>query len=101
MAHGTATLTPTAVMLLALLHEDDMHAYEMVRLLRERTRSMQVTAGDIGVGMPRSSLADALEILEGMPEPPPQLMAEVLIEMGDWQVRYARSRVPSAGRSGS
>ena len=66
-----------------------------VRLLRERSRSMQVSAGEAGAGMPRSSLADALEILEGMPEPPPQLMAEVLIEMGDWQVRYARSRVPS------
>jgi TonB family protein len=66
-----------------------------VRLLRERSKSMQATAGDIGVGMPRSSLADALEILEAMPEPPPQLMAEVLIEMGDWQVKYARTRVPS------
>jgi TonB family protein len=30
-----------------------------------------------------------------MPEPPPLLMAEVLVEMGDWQVRYARSRIPS------
>lgn len=67
-----------------------------VRLLRERSRSMQVSAGDVGVGMPRSSLADALEILEAMPEPPPLLLAEVLVEMGDWQVRYARTRVPSS-----
>ena len=66
-----------------------------VRLLRERSRSMQVAPGDMGSGMPRSSLADALEILEGMPEPPPQLMAEVLTELGDWQVKYARTRVPS------
>lgn len=49
MAHGTATLTPTAVMLLALLHEDDMHAYEMVRLLRERRadRLIALTHGTI------------------------------------------------------
>jgi TonB family protein len=66
-----------------------------VRLLRERSRTIRVPTGDMGAGVPRSSLADALEILEGMPEPPPLLMAEVLVEMGDWQVEFSRSRVPS------
>jgi TonB family protein len=66
-----------------------------VRLLRERSRTLRIPMGDMGGGVPRSSLADALEILEGMPEPPPLLMAEVLVEMGDWQVEYARTRVPS------
>lgn len=49
MSRGQATLTPTAVMLLALLHEDDMHAYEMVRLLRERRadRLIALTHGTI------------------------------------------------------
>jgi DNA-binding PadR family transcriptional regulator len=49
MAQKTATLTPTAVMLLALLHEDDMHTYEMVRLLRERRadRLIALTHGTI------------------------------------------------------
>jgi tetratricopeptide (TPR) repeat protein len=93
-------------------HEDALHMYYQiesvikdhfdsdplmtVRLLRERSRSLQVPAGDAAAGMPRSSLADALEILEGMPDPPPLIMAEVLVEMGDWQVKYARSRVPSS-----
>jgi len=67
----------------------------MVRLLRERSRSSMVQGGDTGFGMQRSSLANALEILEGMPEPPPQLMAEVLVELGDWQVRYGGNRMPS------
>jgi TonB family protein len=66
-----------------------------VRLLRERSRTMQVPQGDTGVGLPRSSLNDALEILEAMPDPPPLLLAEVLVELGDWQVKYARSRIPS------
>lgn len=49
MSREQATLTPTAVMLLALLHEDDMHAYEMVRLLRERRadRLIALTHGTI------------------------------------------------------
>ncbi|GAD34354.1 putative transcriptional regulator [Microbacterium sp. TS-1] len=36
MPDAVDRLTPLGLMLLALLHEDDMHAYEMVRLLRER-----------------------------------------------------------------
>ncbi len=49
MADAVARLTPTAIMLLALLHEDDMHPYEMVRLLRERRadRLIGLTHGTI------------------------------------------------------
>ncbi|THE07921.1 PadR family transcriptional regulator [Microbacterium oleivorans] len=49
MADAIARLTPTAIMLLALLHEDDMHTYEMVRLLRERRadRMIALTHGTI------------------------------------------------------
>jgi TonB family protein len=68
----------------------------MVRLYRERARSMRFQSGDGGFGgLQRSSLASALEILEGMPEPPPLLMAEVLVELGDWQVLNSATRVPS------
>ncbi|TDL45730.1 PadR family transcriptional regulator [Microbacterium oleivorans] len=49
MADAVSRLTPTAIMLLALLHEDDMHTYEMVRLLRERRadRMIPLTHGTI------------------------------------------------------
>lgn len=36
MKDVVARLTPLGVMVLALLREDDMHTYEMIRLLRER-----------------------------------------------------------------
>ncbi|WP_413354794.1 PadR family transcriptional regulator [Microbacterium sp. 1P06AB] len=49
MADAVSRLTPTAIMLLALLREDDMHTYEMVRLLRERRadRMIALTHGTI------------------------------------------------------
>lgn len=42
-------LTPLGVMLLALLHEGDMHPYEMIRLLRQRhdDRLVPVTNGTV------------------------------------------------------
>lgn len=67
----------------------------MVRMLRERSRGTSYQSGDPNIGLQRSSLIGALEILEGMPEPQPELMAEVLVELGDWQVRYSGTRVPS------
>jgi len=36
-------LTPIAIMALALLREDDMHPYEMIRLLRHRRDDRMVT----------------------------------------------------------
>ncbi len=49
MPDAVDRLTPLGLMLLALLHEDDMHAYEMVRLLRERKagRLVALTHGTI------------------------------------------------------
>lgn len=43
MPDAVDRLTPLGLMLLALLDEDDMHAYEMVRLLRERKADRLVT----------------------------------------------------------
>ena len=42
-----STLTPIAIMALALLREDDMHPYEMIRLLRHRRddRMVAITNG--------------------------------------------------------
>ena len=36
MKDAVARLTPLGVMVLALLREDDMHPYEMIRLMRQR-----------------------------------------------------------------
>lgn len=49
MSDAVDRLTPLGLMLLALLHEDDMHAYEMVRLLRGRKadRLVALTHGTI------------------------------------------------------
>jgi TonB family protein len=63
-----------------------------VQLLRERSKSLRVQ--DSGEGVSLGTLSDALDILRGMPDPPPLLMAEVLVEMGDWYVEYSRSRIP-------
>lgn len=49
MADAVDRLTPLGLMLLALLREDDMHAYEMIRLLRDRKadRLVALTHGTI------------------------------------------------------
>ncbi|QLD11749.1 PadR family transcriptional regulator [Microbacterium oleivorans] len=49
MPDAVDRLTPLGLMLLALLHEDDMHAYEMIRLLRDRKadRLVALTHGTI------------------------------------------------------
>lgn len=43
MPRDTFKLTPLGIMLLALLHEDDMHPYEMLCLLQRRRRDRFVT----------------------------------------------------------
>lgn len=43
MKPAHSTLTPIAIMALALLREDDMHPYEMIRLLRHRRDDRMVT----------------------------------------------------------
>ncbi|WP_026919723.1 PadR family transcriptional regulator [Gordonia shandongensis] len=49
MSAGAPRLTPLAVMVLALLREDDMHPYEMVRVLRRRRdeRIVSITNGTL------------------------------------------------------
>ncbi|MDD7961015.1 PadR family transcriptional regulator [Microbacterium thalli] len=49
MSDAVDRLTPLGLMLLALLREDDMHAYEMIRLLRDRKadRLVALTHGTI------------------------------------------------------
>ncbi len=49
MPDAVDRLTPLGLMLLALLHEDDMHAYEMIRLLRDRKgdRLVALTHGTV------------------------------------------------------
>ena len=47
MKDDVSCLTPLGVMVLALLREDDMHPYEMIRLMRHRhdDRIVSVTNG--------------------------------------------------------
>ncbi|MDQ1129848.1 PadR family transcriptional regulator [Microbacterium sp. SORGH_AS_0888] len=49
MTGARSRLTPLGVMLLALLREDDMHPYEMLRLLRHRhdERIVPITGGTV------------------------------------------------------
>ena len=49
MKDAVARLTPLGVMVLALLREDDMHPYEMIRLMRHRhdDRIVSVTNGTV------------------------------------------------------
>ncbi|WP_243229045.1 PadR family transcriptional regulator [Microbacterium sp. CIAB417] len=49
MAEPVTKITPMGVMILALLSEDDMHPYEMVRLLRQRRddRLLKITNGTL------------------------------------------------------
>ncbi|MFT3797792.1 helix-turn-helix transcriptional regulator [Microbacterium sp.] len=49
MSDAVARLTPLSVMVLALLREDDMHPYEMIRLMRERhdDRIVPLTNGTV------------------------------------------------------
>ena len=63
-----------------------------IRLLRERARSFRFVDRGDGNGVGLGALNDALEILDEMPDPPPLLHAEVLVDIGDWQVEFARTR---------
>lgn len=49
MPDALARLTPLGVMVLALLREDDMHPYEMIRLMRQRhdDRIVPITNGTV------------------------------------------------------
>jgi tetratricopeptide (TPR) repeat protein len=60
-----------------------------VRALRARAASFR--RANNGEGLALSGLRDALEYLEEMEDPPIQLMAEVLVDIGDWNVEFSRT----------
>jgi TonB family protein len=61
----------------------------LVRNYRERAMSYRASRNANPLGL--SGLGDALNLLEAMPEPPTLLMAEVLVERGDWFVQFDRA----------
>jgi tetratricopeptide (TPR) repeat protein len=67
-------------------HGDDSLLH--VRPLRERAISFRVqgNAAPQGIG----GLRDALAMLEAQPEPDPLMLAEVLRDIGDWDVAFGR-----------
>jgi len=60
----------------------------ITRVMRERAKSFRLSnIGDpLGIG----GLHNSLELLEELPEPPPLLLAELLIDIGDWQIEFGR-----------
>ena len=60
-----------------------------VRVLRERARSYRDEDNGDGLGL--SGLRDALEMVEAMPEPPARVLAELHLEIGDWNVEFSRT----------
>jgi TonB family protein len=61
----------------------------LVRNFRERAMSYRAAHNANPLGL--SGLGDALDLLESMPEPPTLLLAEVLVERGDWFVQFDRA----------
>lgn len=61
---------------------------QLVRPLRERAISFRVQGAAASQGI--SGLRDALEILEAQPEPDPLMLAELLRDIGDWNVAFGR-----------
>jgi tetratricopeptide (TPR) repeat protein len=61
----------------------------ITRVMRERANSFRRSDnGDpLGIG----GLRKALELLEEMPDPPVLLRAEVLVDIGDWNVEFGRT----------
>jgi len=60
-----------------------------VRALRARAASYMREGNGDGIGL--SGLREAVELLQAMPETPPLLMAEILLEIGDWNVHFSRT----------
>jgi TonB family protein len=60
-----------------------------VRALRERAASYREEDNGDGLGL--SGLRDALEMVEELPDPPALLLAELHVEIADWNVEFSRS----------
>ena len=69
--------------------EYDADPLMTVRALRERAESYRQQ--DSGDPLGLSGLRDALEIVESMPDPPRLLMAQLLVDIGDWSVEFSRT----------
>jgi len=68
-------------------HEGEMGA-SMVRALRETGNSFRVQKFPEGRGI--SALRRALEISLAQPEPDKRMVAEILIDIGDWAVAFSK-----------
>ena len=60
----------------------------MVRPLRERANSFRIQGIEENIGI--SGLRDALDIVQSQPAPDPKMLAEVLRDLGDWDVAFSR-----------
>lgn len=69
--------------------EFDSNPLMLVRVLRERAASYHREGNGDGIGL--SGLREAVDLLQEMPETPPLLMAEVLLDIGDWNVHFSRT----------
>ena len=61
-----------------------------IRALRTRADSYRRSNTADATGL--AGLREAVEIAEAMPDPPPLLMAELLVDIGDWNVEFTRTR---------
>jgi len=61
-----------------------------VRLLRTRADSFRRSNSADATGL--NGLRQAIDIITNMTEPQPLLMAEVLVDIGDWNVEFTRTR---------
>ena len=68
-------------------HEGEMGT-SMVRALRETGNSFRVQKFPEGRGI--SALRRALEISRAQPEPDKRIVAEILIDIGDWSVAFSK-----------
>jgi len=61
----------------------------IARVMHERALAFRNIRNGDPLGI--SGLRDALELVEEMPEPPPLVMASLLVDIGDWYVAFSRS----------
>lgn len=70
-------------------YDDDPLMY--ARMMRERAASFRHEDNNDATGI--GGLRESLEMLGELPEPPTLLMAEILLEIGDWTVEFSRTGV--------
>jgi len=70
-------------------HDHENDPLLNVRVFRERARSYREQDNGDSLGL--SGLRDAIEMLESMPDPSALLMAEVYLDIGDWNAEFNRT----------